>query len=243
MFIGTSSGAINACLFAANAHLSAEEQAKNVLAVWRGIEIGDVLRPVALTAMVAALSWAGQLARLPGMRLTGFLDTAPLHRTAARRVDWTQLAANLAAGCPRGLVLTATSGGTGRSVVFVDRPADAGDLPVEDTRAIDYVSTRIGVDHMLASAAIPVLFPPVEVTEPESYRGWYSDEASGSTPRSSPPSRWKPTRSSSSRRIRPSTRRSRARPVRRHHRTSTTHWCSCSTRRWPIRSWRTSVRQ
>ena len=175
MFIGTSSGAINACLFAANAHLSAEEQAKNVLAVWRGIEIGDVLRPVALTAMVAALSWAGQLARLPGMRLTGFLDTAPLHRTAARRVDWTQLAANLAAGCPRGLVLTATSGGTGRSVVFVDRPADAGDLPVEDTRAIDYVSTRIGVDHMLASAAIPVLFPPVEVTEPESYRGWYSD--------------------------------------------------------------------
>jgi NTE family protein len=175
LYIGTSAGAINACLFAANAHLVAKEQAENVLEVWRGIELGDVFRPVLRAAIGTALSWTGQFVGWPGARLTGLLDTAPLRATADRVLDWTQLRANLDAGTPRYLAVTATSGRTGRSAVFVDGPTGSSDLPREDTRPIDYVSTRIEGEHVLASSAIPVLFPPVEVTEPEAFRDWYSD--------------------------------------------------------------------
>jgi predicted acylesterase/phospholipase RssA len=45
LFIGTSAGAINATLFAAGAHLPADEQADAALSVWRSVKIDDVFRP------------------------------------------------------------------------------------------------------------------------------------------------------------------------------------------------------
>jgi NTE family protein len=59
-------------------------------------------------------------------------------------------------------VATSTTG-TGRSVVFLDRPVDDGAGFTDDSRPIDYAPARIEPDHLLASAAIPVLFPPVQI--------------------------------------------------------------------------------
>jgi len=42
-------------------------------------------------------------------------------------------------------------------------------------RAIDFVEAKLTNVHVLASGAIPVIFPAVEVTEPASCRGWYGD--------------------------------------------------------------------
>ena len=48
-----------------------------------------------------------------------------------------------------------------------------GDDPL---RGIEYVATpELGPAHILASAAIPALFPAVRVTEPEQAAGWYFD--------------------------------------------------------------------
>src|SRR5205823_1026797 len=50
-----------------------------------------------------------------------------------------------------------------------------GSPPTDDKRGIDYVATPLREPHLLASAAIPTLFPAVEVREPEAARGWYFD--------------------------------------------------------------------
>lgn len=174
LFVGTSAGAINATLFAATAHLPAAEQAEEVLDVWRGISVSDVFRSPLLTAAGTAALAAGQLLRFPGVRLTGLLDTAPLRRTAADKVNWDRLRAGLDGGRAT-LAIVATSGIDNRTVVFVDRAGEEPLPPSDDDRPIDYVGARIGPEHVLASAAIPAVFPPVRVPTATGSGGWYID--------------------------------------------------------------------
>ena len=48
--------------------------------------------------------------------------------------------------------------------------------PDDPLRGIEYVATpNLGAEHILASSAIPALFPAVRVTEPEQAAGWYFD--------------------------------------------------------------------
>jgi NTE family protein len=174
LYVGTSAGAINAALFTATAHLPAEEQAASVLETWRGISSGDVYRSFLRTGPITLAQWATQLLGMPGHRLVGLLDTAPLHETADRLLDWDRLRSNVDGGLASIAVVT-TAAASDRTVVFVDRPG-AGALPKTDVgRAIDYVAAQVSAEHVLASAAIPVAFPPVRVTAPTSAAGWYFD--------------------------------------------------------------------
>jgi len=174
LFIGTSAGAINATLFAAGAHLPADEQAAAALAVWRSVDIDDVFRPLMYSGPATIARWAGQLCGIPGIRLTSLVDTTPLARTAHRLVDWRQLAANLD-DRRTSLAVVTTSAADNRTVVFVDRNG-ADPLPPPDAnRAIDYRDVRVTAEHVRASAAIPALFPAVEVSTPNDARGWYAD--------------------------------------------------------------------
>jgi hypothetical protein len=69
----------------------------------------------------------------------------------------------------------ATAYATARSVVF----RYGGQSPAtDDQRGIDYVATRLAVEHVQASSAIQSLFPAVLVGE-----RWYGDAACGSTRR------------------------------------------------------------
>jgi NTE family protein len=174
LYVGTSAGAINAALFTATAHLPAEEQADTVLETWRGISSGDVYRSFLRTGPTTLAQWATQLLGLPGHRLVGLLDTGPLHATAARLLDWDRLRSNVDDGVASIAVVT-TAAASDRTVVFVDRPGVVA-LPKTDVgRGIDYVAARVTAEHVLASAAIPVAFPPVRVTAPASAAGWYFD--------------------------------------------------------------------
>jgi NTE family protein len=69
-----------------------------------------------------------------------------------------------------------TSGEDNRTVVFVDRAGDEPLPPSDDSRPIDYRRAKVGVARVLASAAIPVAFPPVQVPgEDGAAGGWYLD--------------------------------------------------------------------
>ncbi|HEX4108606.1 MAG TPA: patatin-like phospholipase family protein, partial [Solirubrobacteraceae bacterium] len=172
IFVGTSVGAINAAAMASTAHLPAEEAVEVGMARWREVEPRSVLRSlVGSQVALVALRYAGEIARVPGVRLQSLLDPAPLHDNLERWVDWAAMRANLD-GDQLCLGVVTTAARSGRSVVFVD-----GCLHEERHRShlMDYVPAEIGPLHIQASAAIPLLFPSVRIEEPESARGWYVD--------------------------------------------------------------------
>ncbi len=174
VYVGTSAGAITATLFAASTHLPPADQARRVLDLWHAIAVSEVYRSPLVTLPGVAAHLVGQLLRLPGVRLTRLLDTAPLRRTLQQAIDRQRLRDNIA---DKGLTLAVmtTSSTDDRTVVFVDR--DDG-VPVpgsDDERPLDYVAVQMQPEHVLASCAIPMLFPAVRVCKPSGSPGWYLD--------------------------------------------------------------------
>ena len=104
------------------------------------------------------------------------LYPGPLPRTLAKLVDFDQLAENIREQRLALGVVAAPAYGN-RSVVF-----HQGGIPrqrEDPLRGIEYVATpQAGPEHMLASSAIPALFPAVRVTTPEPAAGWYYDGGS-----------------------------------------------------------------
>lgn len=174
MFVGTSAGAINATIFAALSHLPPEKQAQQALQIWRNITVSDVFRSPIIGFPWVVARFAGQLLQMPRMQLTNLLDTDPLRRTAEGAIDWSQLRTNIGEGCTT-LAVVATSGADNRTVVFVDRADAAPVPPSDDERPIDYVAAHITPEHVLASSAIPIVFSPVHVSDPQGWDGWYLD--------------------------------------------------------------------
>jgi NTE family protein len=170
IFVGTSAGAINVALFASLAHLPAEEAAARALAKWRNIHPSMVFRPAWATLPTVGFRYVAGLLGIPG-RLTSLLDTGPLLRSLEKLIDWDRLHANVRTGRVRTLALATTEFDTGRTRVFYEGDPP-GDPFSDDERAIDYEPTFLTHEHVAASAAIPVIFPPVRIgTE----KTWHMD--------------------------------------------------------------------
>lgn len=175
LFIGTSAGAINAVLFASLAHLPADVAAREALALWRQVSRRDVVRSIVVSGLAALFRYLAQLAGWP-LALTSVLDPSPLQATLARLIDWDQLHANAARpDLLQGVSITTTDCATGRTRVFVECDGQRPLPPADDRRGIDYVAARLDCTHLMASAAIPLVFPPAFIAAPPSDRGWYLD--------------------------------------------------------------------
>lgn len=179
---GTSVGAINAALLGSLAHLPAEAQGELALERWRALRRDDVVAPLLGAGLPLQLArLAGDALRLPGLRRGSLLDPRPLRRFLERRLDWDGLHRNVADGFVDAVCVMATQLASGSPVAFVEtgpdppsarwggwKPAGA-DFP--------YVRVRLAPEHVRASAAIPLVFPAVEVRAPEEARGFYTDGA------------------------------------------------------------------
>jgi NTE family protein len=164
VFVGTSAGAINATLYASLAHLPAEEAAAVALDRWRSVHAQMVFRPAWQTLPPLGVRYAAALAGSPE-RLTGLLDTGPLARTLTTLLDWEQLGRNLQAGAVDALAVVTTECETGRTKVFYQGAGQAltGVPDTDDERAMDYLREDLTAEHVRASAAIPIAFPPVRL--------------------------------------------------------------------------------
>ena len=156
---GTSAGAINAAVLAAHAG-DFGRGAAELARVWAGFRVGQVFRAGTLDMLRSGLHLA--LALLSGGWLLpvprALLDNAPLRTLLARNIDFARLRQSIAAGLPDSLVISATSLTRGESVSFVEtsRPFAGWDRAGRrGTRA------AIGLNHLMASSAVPFLFPPV----------------------------------------------------------------------------------
>jgi NTE family protein len=173
MFVGTSVGAVNTAYCAATQHLGAEEAAARGVEAWRELAREGVVRPLLLRQFpLGALRYLGEVLSVPGVRLSSLLDPRPVEQSLERWIDLEQAHRNVSDGLVDALAVTATAARSGRTVVFVE---GARDHPSHRSHVIDYVAARIEPEHLRASAAIPVLFPPVRVDTPTEARGWYVD--------------------------------------------------------------------
>ena len=174
VFCGTSVGAINAALLASLADLGAADQAAAALGHWKGLHKGAVIRPmVGVGLPLTLLRFLGEALEVPGVRLAGLLDPTPLRGSLDNWVDWGALRRLVARGRVRAVCVVATSLSRGGPVAFVDTK---GPLPKRDgSGELEFMRVPLGGEHVRASAAIPLLFPPVEVTRPRAARDHYID--------------------------------------------------------------------
>ena len=173
IYIGTSVGAVNATYMAASEHLPADEAGEGGLRRWREVNKGTIIRPILLRqAPLTALRYVGEILSVPGMRLPSLLDPKPFERNLDRWIDWDAVHRNVDGDVVEIVGTVATAARSGRTVVFVEGHSER---IKHRSHAIDYVSTRLDDQHVRASAAIPILFPPVRVEHPNEARGWYFD--------------------------------------------------------------------
>lgn len=187
VFLGTSAGGINAALWGAHSDLSPRACGDSVLALWRSIGSDDIFANPGRTALLrnaprVLLSLGGRGGGLPSL-----LDTSPLRRTAERLFDVDRLARNVAAGRVGAVGVTTTRlappdpGGprTGPSYARTTIFADSASLDVsrmaDPDLAIDVAPGRITREQVIASAAIPIAFPPQWIGSPAAAQGWHID--------------------------------------------------------------------
>lgn len=153
---GTSVGAVNACFLAA--HMSDSTLGVRRLAnLWREIRLEEVLgfglrQAVGLPRVLVGGSES----------TTGVFDVMPMAKLIEREIEWRAIARTLRRGELSVLSVSATEVTHGRTVIFMQTGPD-GALPATAPPRTVIRPAVIGPIHALASAAIPLLFPPVRI--------------------------------------------------------------------------------
>lgn len=170
---GVSAGAVNAVHLAAHAG-SFPDAVDELSALWLSLSPERVFRVDASSLLWNVTRSGIQLVSggsAPTPRVRGMMDTAPLREfldEALACVDGEieGIAENLRRGTLRSVAVSTTSYTTGQSVIWVQgREIDPWARPKR--RA---AQTRLRLDHVMASTALPLLFPAVELED-----GWYGD--------------------------------------------------------------------
>lgn len=154
---GTSVGAINACYLAA--HLSDPVLGmRRLVHLWSELQITRVLG-------FSAKQFAGiPRLLLGGGEGTGLFDVKPMAELVQREVSWRAVARSLRRKQLRALTVSTTEVSTGRTVVFMQTSPDV-EIPRTSPPRTLFRADHIGPQHALASAAIPLLFPPVRIDD------------------------------------------------------------------------------
>ena len=166
---GVSAGAINGSSLAAEAD-DFPRAVKHLADTWLALTPDRVYRTDALSLVSIGSGWFRGLTAggtQPPRRYNHLLDTAPLRELLGREIRFERIRENVAAGLLRGLAISATNYETGTSVTFFDGAPELE--PWARSRRMG-VKTAITLDQVMASAAIPIFFPPVLVG-----RSWYGD--------------------------------------------------------------------
>jgi len=174
IYVGASVGSINSVAFSSLSHLDPAAASAKALELWRSIHQSDIFRSPLVSlpsAAVRRVAPGGRAARRPGC----LFDTAPLHETLTRLLDWDRLHANIRDGHVLACGVVATTQSTHRSKVFLESlPSMA--IPREDSvRGISFSPSRLTPAHVVGSSAIPALFPAVDLEEPGGEADWCVD--------------------------------------------------------------------
>ena len=157
---GTSAGAINAAAIAAGAQ-DFGRAATHLRDLWSHVYARNIYRTDAMHLAGSGLRWL--VSFIPAWRHrrpASLLDNAPLGRFLKRAVPFADVQAALDSGALDALAITAMSYRSGMSVTF----CQAREEIVLWQRAQRVgVRATLGISHLLASSAIPFVFPPASI--------------------------------------------------------------------------------
>jgi NTE family protein len=161
VIVGTSAGAVAASVLAAEAHhwRRAVAGLERVWANFRSHQVFHVDPPHMLRAgahWVLALVSGGLVLSPP----KSILDNSPLRELLSVHVDCPGIRRSIARGHLRAFALCATSYTNGQSVAFFD-----GVESIHEWARVQRIGLRseLTLDHLMASTAIPLLFPPMNL--------------------------------------------------------------------------------
>lgn len=158
---GTSAGAINATALACRAD-NFRESVQTLLQVWENIEVAQVYRSDSLGVVRTGAKWLSLLSfgwLLRKWRTNppnALLDNTPLVTLLHRLLDLPRLDTVLADGVVHALAVTASSYTAGHHITFFQTAADIQPWNRMQRFALQ---DQIGIEHLLASSAIPLIFP------------------------------------------------------------------------------------
>ena len=173
---GSSAGAINATGYACRA-AHPHAAIRRLEHIWGKIHTADVYRSDPVGVFGNGLRWLGLL--MFGWALKGWrdnapkslLDNRPLYKLLNCSMDFGNLQANLRRGHLQALAITASSYTSGNHLTFYQSSRPIKEWSGSSRYA---VSEPIGLEHLMASSAIPFIFPAYRLPMADKWE-WFGD--------------------------------------------------------------------
>ena len=167
---GTSAGAVNAVALAASAN-NFRLAVKKVERIWSNLHVHQVYKARSVNLVGGMLRLAISLFHQgSGVRKPiAILNNEPLAELLSRVIDFDDLERRLEGGLLDAIGITASNYDSGESVTFYQSNLDGDILPPWRQARRRGVPAKLGVAHMLASSAIPTIFPAARIGD--SYYG------------------------------------------------------------------------
>lgn len=179
---GVSAGSINGAYLASHCH-ELGYAGQNLTRLWQNLETDKVvnINPFSFgrTGMKLLKQFVGKGEGVQSEQLTGLIDTTPLYELLKNELKYYLIGQNLQSDVLDAFAVTATNYSNSHSTTFIQSQKQ-----VQEWQRVRREATQvkeIGVDHIMASSAIPLLFPPYKIKD-----AYYGDGAIRNTSPISP---------------------------------------------------------
>ena len=158
---GTSAGAINATALAVHAS-DFGRAVRHIDRIWRGLHVQDVYRVDPAALLGSGVRWGSALFTGWMVRQTprALLDNAPLQDLLGRVLDLAAIDPAIKRGDLHAVSVTASGYSTGESLAFFQGAIDI--LPWRRAQRLG-VRSELRIEHLMASSALPFVFPAVKI--------------------------------------------------------------------------------
>jgi NTE family protein len=156
---GTSAGAINAATLAVFADDFSRGVA-NLLEVWEHMRCEHIYRTEPWHILRTGARWLGAMMLISRHNPVSLLDNAPLRDMLERNLDFDRIQGHIESGALYAVCVTASGYTSGQSVSFFQ--GGSGIQPWERNQRVG-AAVALKHDYLLASAALPFIFPAVKV--------------------------------------------------------------------------------
>jgi NTE family protein len=156
---GTSAGAVNAgslAVFADNFDTGIE----HLLEVWSNFHAHQVYRSDPVGIAVSGARWLGALMLIRRSSPTSLLDNGPLAHMLSSGLDFGRIQENIDNGFLYAVSITCSGYASGQSVSFYQGGAEV--QPWERSQRVG-CAMPIRVEHLMASSALPFVFPAIKL--------------------------------------------------------------------------------